>query len=56
MVWQVLEMVAKGMPWDEIVWQCHGSITHEAIAEAIRLANKALADQAREQRLELIPA
>jgi uncharacterized protein (DUF433 family) len=47
MVWQVLEMVGKGVPWDEILWQCHGSIPREAISEAVQLASKALADQAR---------
>jgi len=56
MVWQVLEMVAKGVPWEEIVWQCHDSIPREAISEAVQLASKALADQAREYRLESVPA
>jgi uncharacterized protein (DUF433 family) len=36
----VLEMVAEGMEWDDIIWECHGSITREAIMEAIRLAGK----------------
>jgi len=56
MVWQVLEMVAEGMPWDEIVWQCHSSINRDAIAEAVLLANKALENQARNSRLEPILA
>lgn len=30
----VIEMVAEGMDWDTIIWECHGSITKEAIAEA----------------------
>ncbi len=38
MVWQVLEMAAEGMGWDEIVRECYGSITKEAIAETISLA------------------
>ena len=39
MVWQVLEMVGWGMSWDQIVEQCHGSISKEAIAEAVALQN-----------------
>ena len=35
MVSQVLEMVADEIAWEEIVAQCHHSITKEAIAEAI---------------------
>lgn len=38
MVHQVLEMVADGKPWDEIIAECHGSISREGIAEAVRLA------------------
>jgi uncharacterized protein (DUF433 family) len=41
----VLEMVADGMDWDAIISECHGSIPREAIAEAIRLAGKALSEQ-----------
>jgi uncharacterized protein (DUF433 family) len=33
MVWQVLEWVAQGMAWEEILWQFHGSIAKEAIAK-----------------------
>ena len=40
MVWQVLEMVAEGMAWDEIVRECHDSISKEAIAEAVSLASE----------------
>ncbi|MBI4672608.1 MAG: DUF433 domain-containing protein [Chloroflexi bacterium] len=34
----VIEMVAEGMAWDEIIRQWHGSISKEAIAEAILVA------------------
>ena len=34
----VLELVADGMDWDDIIKECHGSITGPAIAEAIRFA------------------
>ena len=40
MVWQVLELVAENMDWEQIIWECHGSITKEAIAEAIKLASE----------------
>src|SRR5436309_1508463 len=38
MVWQVLEQVAEGMPWEQIVWAWRGRVPHEAIAEAVHLA------------------
>ena len=38
----VLELVAEGMDWDAIVKQCHGSISPLAIAEAIRVAGRAI--------------
>ena len=42
MVWQVLEMVAAGMDWDEISRQWFGRINREAIIEAIHVASVAL--------------
>jgi uncharacterized protein (DUF433 family) len=33
----VLEMVAERMDWDRIIWECYGSISKEAIAEAVHL-------------------
>jgi uncharacterized protein (DUF433 family) len=44
----VLEMVAEGRDWEAIIRECHGSINCEAIAEAIRLAGKALLGQSPE--------
>ncbi|MBI3193858.1 MAG: DUF433 domain-containing protein [Ignavibacteriae bacterium] len=41
MVWQVLDMLAKGKAWETIVEECHHSITNEAIAEAIKLSGEA---------------
>jgi len=41
----VLEMVAEGMEWEVIIRECHDSISREAIAEAIRLAGRALLEQ-----------
>ncbi len=41
-VWQVLEMVAEGVDWDRIVWECHDSITKEAIAEVVLSATRTI--------------
>ena len=37
MVTQVLKQVAKGMPWEAIMAEWRGTVTREAIAEAINL-------------------
>jgi uncharacterized protein (DUF433 family) len=44
LVSDVLELVASGMDWDEIVKECHGSISRRAIGEAIRFARQAMVD------------
>jgi uncharacterized protein (DUF433 family) len=36
LVSDVLELVAAGTKWDDIIRECHGSISRAAIAEAIR--------------------
>jgi uncharacterized protein (DUF433 family) len=41
----VLDQVAEGMAWDDIIYEWHDSITKAAIAEAIRLASKAFLAQ-----------
>ena len=38
MVWQVLDMVRRGLAWDEISRQWRGKVPGEAIAEALELA------------------
>jgi len=43
-------MVAEGMDWDEIVREWRGSVTKEAIAEAIILANDALVEKIERKR------
>jgi len=48
LVSDVLELVANGLSWDDIIKECHGSISRRAIAEAIRLAGLAIAEQADE--------
>lgn len=42
MVWQVLGMLARGMPWDEIIRQWSGKVPREAIREAVELSHRAL--------------
>ena len=38
MVWQVLRAIERGEDWDTICAAWRGSVTHEAIAEAVHLA------------------
>lgn len=38
MVWQVLRAIERGEHWDEICDAWRGSVTREAIAEAVHLA------------------
>ena len=56
MVWQVLEMVAEGKAWETIVEEWGGSITKEAVAEAVQLASKSFIKHAHEYALEPMPA
>lgn len=56
MVSQVLEQVANGMAWETIIDEWRGSITRDAIAEAIRLSNKAFFEHSDEYALELASA
>jgi uncharacterized protein (DUF433 family) len=56
MVWQVLELVADGLPWDEIIAEWPGSITKEAIAEAIAVARRAFDDHAAEYPVKSLSA
>ncbi len=56
MVWQVLEQVASGMAWETIIEEWEGSITKEAIAEAVSLASKAFLEHGHEYLLEPMPA
>jgi uncharacterized protein (DUF433 family) len=45
LVADVLEDVAAGMAWEEILNDCWGRVSIEAIAEAVRLAREALLDR-----------
>jgi len=52
MVRDILEQIADGMPWDEIVTQWRGDVSKKAIAEAVRLAQKTFESHAKECALE----
>lgn len=41
LVADVLEQISAGMAWETIIEEWHGSVTREAIAEAVRLAGRA---------------
>jgi uncharacterized protein (DUF433 family) len=45
LVSDVLMLVASGMSWDKITEECHGEVTSQAIADAIRFAGRELAKQ-----------
>jgi uncharacterized protein (DUF433 family) len=45
MVFQVLEQVASGTPWERIVWSWRGKVSMEAITEAVKLASELFKDQ-----------
>jgi uncharacterized protein (DUF433 family) len=51
MVWQVLEQVAEGMSWDAIIADWPDSVSKEAIAEALELAQRTFVDHATEYGL-----
>ncbi|MBD3418771.1 MAG: DUF433 domain-containing protein [Chitinivibrionales bacterium] len=48
MVSQIIEQLSNGMAWEAIIDEWRGSISREAMAEAIRLAGYAFADHAKE--------
>lgn len=45
LVADVIEQVASGLVWEAIVEEWRGRVSHEAIAEAVRLAREALITQ-----------
>ncbi|MBI2941552.1 MAG: DUF433 domain-containing protein [Chloroflexi bacterium] len=47
-VTDVLDQLAEGLSWDEIVASWGGGVSKEAIAEAIRLAHAALSEHWKE--------
>ena len=51
LVADVLEQVASGMAWETIIEEWRGSITKEAIAEAVSLSRQAFLEHAHEYTL-----
>lgn len=45
MVFQVLEQVASGTPWERIVWSWRGQVPMEGIKEAVKLASRLFQDE-----------
>lgn len=56
LVADVLELVAMDMAWETIIEEWRGSITKEAIAEAVRLSRQAFVEHADEYLVEPTPA
>jgi len=52
MVADVLEQIADGLAWETIIEEWRGSITEEAIAEAISLSRQAFLEHADQYALE----
>lgn len=50
MVEQVLDMVADGLPWKQVIAEYDGAISREAIAEAVRLAGQSFSEKNRVRR------
>ena len=45
MVKHVLDMVAEGTAWDEIISEYDGAISREAITEAVRVASQSFSEK-----------
>ncbi|MBI5566004.1 MAG: DUF433 domain-containing protein [Chloroflexi bacterium] len=56
MVSQVLDLVARGMDWESIIERWEGSLSQDAIAEAVRLSNQAFLEHAHEYLVGPTPA
>lgn len=56
MVAQVLKQVAKGMSWEAIMAEWPGSVSREAIAEAVALAQRTFEEHATEYTQESLSA
>jgi uncharacterized protein (DUF433 family) len=56
MVWQIVDMVADGIEWDQIVTDWSERIPKEAIMEALQFAGKVMAEQTSEYVEKHAPA
>ena len=52
MVADVLDQIADGLAWETIIEEWRGSISKEAIAEAVELARQAFLDHVQEYALD----
>ena len=52
LVADVLDQVANGISWDAIIENWRGAVSHEAIAESVRLAREVLMNH----QEDLVPA
>ena len=52
----VLEQISSGMAWESIIEEWHGSISNEAIAEALQLASRAFIEHVEDYILEPLAA
>ena len=51
LVADVLEQVADGLAWETIIGEWRGSVSYEAIAEAVRLSRQAFLENAEKHAL-----
>ncbi len=56
LVADVLEQVAEGLAWETIIEEWRGSVSVEAIAEAVRLSRQAFLEHADEYGVEPLVA
>jgi len=56
LVSDVLEQIADGMAWETVIQEWHGSISREAIAEALQLATRALLEHVDDYVVQPNPA
>jgi uncharacterized protein (DUF433 family) len=56
LVADILDQIAAGMAWESIIDEWNGSVTKEAIREAIQLASQALLRHADELSIRLVRA
>ena len=56
LVADVLEQVADGLAWETIVEEWRGSVSYEAIAEAVQLSKRAFLENVSKYALEPIAA
>ena len=56
LVADVLEQIADGLAWETIIAEWRGSLSHESIAEAVRLSRAAFLENVDKYTLEVVSA